>query len=265
MLNKTFGVHERKSRGEVMRMWAKGPCYGHFMCDRTITKCGTKDPSRKGEIEACACASGHIGATDTGCVWTRASVDRDVDWVMCTYHLWKDRFISGHIQHNGVWEREYVSFMLRQLAKHNGSQLLDIGANIGMYSLAAAVAGHHVVAIEPWAENTAMLLQSAQRNGLMERLQLYQVAASDRHGFLQLGLPDQRNHGSASQKGGESGKTAFVSVPSMPIGELLAPLSKACGQNVPSSRRLERKRMAPSKLEKKEPKMSSRWAHAELV
>lgn len=74
--------------------------------------------------------------------------------------------------------------------------LLDVGANIGMYSLAAASVGAHVVAMEPMPSNAVRLLASARRNNWQSRLHLVTLCASEESGRpCHLGLnPTNQGH-----------------------------------------------------------------------
>ena len=56
--------------------------------------------------------------------------------------------------------------MLRALRAHANSTLLDIGGNIGYYTLAAAADGHAVHVFEPVPLNAAMMQASLARNRL---------------------------------------------------------------------------------------------------
>jgi len=66
-----------------------------------------------------------------------------------------------------------------------GDRVLDIGAHVGTFSLAAAAAGADVVAIEASAENAALLRSSIARNGF-KRIRVVQAVASDDPGVLQF-------------------------------------------------------------------------------
>lgn len=71
-----------------------------------------------------------------------------------------------------------------------GEVLVDIGANVGMYSIyAAAVAGCRVFAFEPEALNYAELNKNIFVNGLSDRASAFCIALSDetRIGHLYLG------------------------------------------------------------------------------
>ena len=62
-------------------------------------------------------------------------------------------------------------------------RFLDIGANIGRYTvLAAGLRGVRVDAIEPFARNAEELTHNVSRNGLEELVTLHRVAVSDQTG-----------------------------------------------------------------------------------
>jgi FkbM family methyltransferase len=70
-----------------------------------------------------------------------------------------------------------------------GSTLLDIGANVGMYSVfAAALRGCRVHAFEPESQNFALLNRNIFSNRLGELVTAYPVALSDGFGFDKLHL-----------------------------------------------------------------------------
>ncbi|GAA5236295.1 FkbM family methyltransferase [Verticiella sediminum] len=69
-----------------------------------------------------------------------------------------------------------------------GMRVVDVGANIGYFSMLAASLveeSGHVLAFEPNPENGRLLECSRRLNGY-EQVQLYQTAASDRDGLLVL-------------------------------------------------------------------------------
>ena len=53
----------------------------------------------------------------------------------------------------GIWENFLVLEVMDALKKDSKTDLIDIGANIGVFSLLAAKAGHKVVAVEPIKDN----------------------------------------------------------------------------------------------------------------
>ncbi len=66
--------------------------------------------------------------------------------------------------------------------------LLDVGANVGTYSLFAAIRGHRVIAIEPESQNYALLNENIFVNKLDGRLEAYNLALSDSDGATRLFL-----------------------------------------------------------------------------
>ena len=73
-----------------------------------------------------------------------------------------------------------------------GDVLFDIGANIGVYTLYAALRhpGVRVVAFEPEYSNLHLLRDNLVANGLQDRVEVYALALSDRTGVSQLHLQD---------------------------------------------------------------------------
>jgi len=60
-----------------------------------------------------------------------------------------------------------------------GEILWDIGANVGTYSVYAAVKGHRVLAFEPSASNYHLLCRNVELNGLSSKLSAYCFAFTD--------------------------------------------------------------------------------------
>lgn len=79
-----------------------------------------------------------------------------------------------------------------------GDVLFDVGANIGVYTLyAAIVRGCHVYAFEPEAYNFALLNRNLYLNGLgMDQVVALPLALSDVEGFDALHMSDMRIGGS---------------------------------------------------------------------
>ena len=72
-------------------------------------------------------------------------------------------------------------------AIENGATLLDVGANVGMYTiLAAALRGANVYAFEPESQNYALLCRNIVLNGLGDKVAAYCAALSDERRFSRL-------------------------------------------------------------------------------
>jgi FkbM family methyltransferase len=78
-----------------------------------------------------------------------------------------------------------------------GQTLVDVGANVGMYSLCAArFRGVKVYAFEPESQNYAILNQNIHRNGLQDQVTAYCVALSDGTRYDSLYLSEFTTGGS---------------------------------------------------------------------
>lgn len=60
---------------------------------------------------------------------------------------------------------------------------VDVGANMGRYSVMAARNGNRVIAVEPSPQTAACLRATAARNGLQHLITVVEVAASDHDGM----------------------------------------------------------------------------------
>ena len=88
------------------------------------------------------------------CVWTNAHVGR-TSWRMCVYGS-HDLDISNSIRRHGCYECAMVGRMLATLRRQEQEprvKLVDLGGNIGTYTLAAAAAGFDVDVFEPVPDN----------------------------------------------------------------------------------------------------------------
>lgn len=98
---------------------------------------------------------------------------------------------------SGLRDHAELSFIDRHVPAKG--VFLDIGANIGYYSLSAAKLGFaRIVSIEPNPLLVPRLLFNAAANDLNERLQLVPVAVSDKAGELFLHSPGDMGSGTVS-------------------------------------------------------------------
>jgi FkbM family methyltransferase len=100
-----------------------------------------------------------------------------------------DQFVSRRLREEGVWEPYETSLLLSFLQP--GDVFVDVGANIGYFSiLAASVVGTSgaVFAFEPDPDNCRLLRASAGLNGLENAITLVEAGLSDAAGAGQLYL-----------------------------------------------------------------------------
>lgn len=84
--------------------------------------------------------------------------------------------------------REPFTRELFENAIKPGMVVLDLGANLGYYTLLAARAGATVIAVEPDPRSYAYLVRNVQRNGFAGQVMLVRKAVSDRAGSVSFGL-----------------------------------------------------------------------------
>ena len=100
---------------------------------------------------------------------------------------YSDANISARIFANGVWEKNYTHVLEKILRK--GDVFLDLGANIGYYSILAGKkigADGRVFAFEPAKDNFELLCQNIKTNGLEEIVHPIQKAAGESQGKIPL-------------------------------------------------------------------------------
>jgi FkbM family methyltransferase len=91
--------------------------------------------------------------------------------------------IGDHVQRSGGYFPPTFDVALAML--ESGAVVLDLGAHLGTFSLAAAGRGHRVLSVEASPRNAAFLRASARANGF-DDLQVAEVAVSDAPGVVRF-------------------------------------------------------------------------------
>lgn len=81
--------------------------------------------------------------------------------------------VSEYIQKHGVWDQKHTHMLMDKMQKLSKSTFLDVGANIGWFTLVAAMKGHSVIAVEPFAENLSLLKASLCMNNVHHKVTIY--------------------------------------------------------------------------------------------
>ena len=105
---------------------------------------------------------------------------------ICIYDSVEDHFISAALQRRGQWEGGMVDSILNMLNKHPNAEFLDLGCNIGTYSLAAAAFGHHIIAVDAVIDNLELLYKSLTLGKLQDKAILIWNAISDEYSKVAL-------------------------------------------------------------------------------
>jgi len=112
-------------------------------------------------------------------------------------HENKEEYITRSILENGYWEK-HSSELIHEILKKNTQLLfIDIGANIGYYSLFAASIGIKCVAFEPIKKNYRIFEKSIKDNNFQHLIKLYKVALGEEHKMVEFNIIN-RNMGSAT-------------------------------------------------------------------
>ena len=105
--------------------------------------------------------------------------------------------VSREIYNFGCWECGHIKGMLKALSSYHDSYFLDIGGNIGMWSLTAAAANHQTFTIEALSDNVQRICKSIDRNSLHNHTHLMHIIASSEPQTFRLNVP-QGNIGGTS-------------------------------------------------------------------
>jgi FkbM family methyltransferase len=86
--------------------------------------------------------------------------------------------------HDGCYANDYLITLLTRFTRR-GARVLDLGAHIGTFSLAAAALGRQVLAIDAARSHVDLLNRSIACNGY-DRLRVVHAAVSDRPGTVRF-------------------------------------------------------------------------------
>ena len=98
---------------------------------------------------------------------------------ICVHDIHKDIYVSKDIVNTGMWHPQAMRLIRNILLSNKGMGFIDIGSNIGFFSLIASRMGHKVVAVEPFIDNIILFQRSVKLNNLENRIVLVQNAISN--------------------------------------------------------------------------------------
>ena len=129
--------------------------------------------------------------------------------------------IQRYIYWFGVWEPDLTHFMLQRMGSNPTRTFVDVGANIGYFSLLVAKAHprSRVVCVEASPPTLAKLRHHIRLNEIAN-IRVVPQAASDYEGSIDLFLSEPNNEGATTTIAGLHASAA-VSVPCAPLSSLL--------------------------------------------
>ena len=129
------------------------------------------------------------------CLQTKTLLNRTSTHI-CLHETKKDVYVSGAYRDTqSIWEEAKVTRILQYLLRHPRLHFIDVGANIGAYTMYVAALGRFVLAIDCFAPNMARLRRSVQLANVTDHVVLVQNAIYKHSGqHLRLSV-DTRNIG----------------------------------------------------------------------
>lgn len=118
-------------------------------------------------------------------------------FIICVHDVQNDIYISNSLITSGLWEPKSTELFLDILKDNPNLTVLDVGANIGYYSLMAAAAGSHVVAVEPLERNLKLFAKAIILNRFENKITVFENAVSSRNGHVRLDVSSVTNQGAA--------------------------------------------------------------------
>jgi len=157
--------------------------------------------------------------TDFDCV--RAELDH-LEFPFCTYNEEDDIHISGVFLRGHYFERHSVLKTVNFMKNHHDITFLDIGANLGSYSLPVAHVGRHVVAVEPNWDTLRRLAKSVHLGSISTNIDLlpHAIAAKRSNTFMKF-FPNNRGRTEISNKTSCEKNCVNVSVSVITLNDIL--------------------------------------------
>ncbi|XP_060553264.1 uncharacterized protein LOC132714400 [Ruditapes philippinarum] len=116
-------------------------------------------------------------------------------FIICTYSKMEDIYVSGDILKYGQWEGAITRLLYNILSQDRPITFLDIGANIGYFSLLAAAAGQSVISVEPTILHIQKLTSSIHANKFENNITVLNNAVSNERRTVKMDVSNRTNKG----------------------------------------------------------------------
>ena len=114
--------------------------------------------------------------------------------LICLYPTDKDIQVSYSLKDTGQWEPGTMKVFQKWLSSDPDIGVIDVGANIGVYSIVAAAMDHTVVAVEPNGGSLKRFHKSVKLGGFEHHVTVLRNAVGDKRGFVNI-VPSADNQG----------------------------------------------------------------------
>ena len=90
------------------------------------------------------------------------------------------------VRKSGAWEPDVTNALVKALSAAPEAQFIDVGARTGWFTTVAAVAGHHVIALEPNPRSNCFIERNAAINNVSDRVVVLDHGADEQNRVLTL-------------------------------------------------------------------------------
>ncbi|XP_013388817.1 uncharacterized protein LOC106157647 [Lingula anatina] len=119
---------------------------------------------------------------------------------ICIYPPKEDTIISASLADGNPFQKELLEPFIKLLRKDPTMHLIDIGANLGIWTLTAAKLGRKVIAVEPYPPTVARLHLSIVKGHLESFVTIITDPISDHHHNATLKMAEKNIGGVSLQK-----------------------------------------------------------------
>ncbi|XP_062585451.1 uncharacterized protein LOC134247136 [Saccostrea cucullata] len=132
--------------------------------------------------------------------FVRSQLHRPEDTLIYVYTPLEDKWISGNIIRRGIWEGTLVKRIHNIMKNEPEVVFLDIGANVGVFSLTIAKLGRYVIVVDALEGNIAHLCRSVQDGNLGSHVTIIHNALSYQREKVALGTYEKNVGGTYVKK-----------------------------------------------------------------
>jgi len=146
-----------------------------------------------------------------------AEFDGGIKTEMCIKPVETDIWVSGAIKAYGSFEYTYVNNVVKAMTKFENATFLDVGSNIGMYTVVVAAMKRQVVAVDADPVNLAYIRRSLDLTSHTEYVRIVYNSVSNEHMTLYPFRDDPSNQGRTMMKTAEQMEKNNLTASSPPI------------------------------------------------
>jgi FkbM family methyltransferase len=117
---------------------------------------------------------------------------------LCVHDIERDIHVSGSIWRDGIWEPHIMQSYMEYIKNNPEWLIMDVGAQIGQYSLLPAKMGRQVLTVEPFYDNVLRIHKAAKTDNTTYHITLITNALSNNRKEIKMLQPQGENIGGQS-------------------------------------------------------------------